>query len=171
MVFLCRDWCFVNSLHSCFLFPMFIRKRKEKNSEVLRLKCAVLSPHYNYLLLLRNTNPGLPGGGSSQPFSDKFSDGNKRRWRDDSARSKTRWGCDAVGAGADCWLLPVCSEGGRSLPSASHPRDAAPGLLLGILGRALRMKNLFTSTVCIPFMANCCSACPSRLQHGLLPDQ
>lgn len=45
MMFLCSEWCFFNSLHYCFLFSIFVRKQKEKNSEVLYLKCAILSPH------------------------------------------------------------------------------------------------------------------------------
>lgn len=45
MMFPCREWCFLNSLHPCFLLSLFIRKEKENNSEILYLKCAVLSPH------------------------------------------------------------------------------------------------------------------------------
>lgn len=44
-MFLFWESCFLNSLHYCFLFSVFVRKQKEKNSEVLYLKCTILSPH------------------------------------------------------------------------------------------------------------------------------
>lgn len=51
--------------------------------------------------------------------------------------------------------------------STRHNARSAPGNP----AQCTAEQSLLTSTVCIPFMAKCCSAFTSRLQQSLLPDQ